>query len=118
MDRLTQLVLTSILVLLLLVGVSIAAQVTIQFDEPTAAGNDCNELRVYYCFGAECTPRTLATRFAASDANCGQLDRQLVFNLDIPQNRVPGQMCFKVTVVNNAGNENTGVVSCVAVTSS
>lgn len=26
------------------------------------------------------------------------------------------QMCFRVTVVNTAGNESTGVVSCVSVT--
>lgn len=118
MGKLTRFLWISALLLLLPLG-AMAAQVTITFDEPIAAGNDCDHLRIYFCFGTDCNPQAHLARVAASDANCGEADRSLgPFNLDVPENRVPGQVCFRVTVVNTAGNESAGVKSCVAVTGS
>jgi hypothetical protein len=90
-----------------------AAQVTIVYDEPTAAGNDCDHLRIYACYGTACSANQEVARLPASDANCGQANRNLVFNMDIDQTFVPGPMCFRVSIYNTAGNGSPGVISCV-----
>lgn len=114
MARLTRSFFSSLFIVLFPISV-FAAQITITFDEPAAAGNDCNSIKVYYCYGVACSPNALAAEFPASDANCGEVARDLIFTIDIKEEFVPGTMCFRVTVINTARNENAGVISCVSV---
>ena len=114
MERLTKSWFSSLALIALFPALLWAADVQIRFNEPAAPGNDCAYLTVYYCFGAECDAKSGGFRIEPSDADCGQLLRDLPsVRIKIPASRVPGIICIRVTTTNTAGNENAGATSCV-----
>lgn len=119
MGKLIRSALISLLILALAIP-AMAAQITIVYDEPGAVDpfpviTGCKEFRVYFCYGTNCEPQSEVARFAASDADCDQADRSLVFPLDIQEERV-GDVCFRITAVTTNGDESVGDTFCETAT--
>lgn len=115
MERLTQFLLISALALLLPLA-AMAAQVTLQYTGDASAATGCDHLRVYYCYGTGCTPHAEVHRAPAVAGSCAAAAQQLVFDLEIKEERI-GDICFRVTVFGTNKNETAGDTFCVTATS-